>query len=212
MTLALPGFRDDNGAIFVPPTVKYAEKQMRTESVLAEEALPAWGDQAFLNEGLKFAYGEEEGRFQYKNVSSSRWSRLTQISAVQTISLTGALRIAGTFLSRFPTRGRQMYLPSPSTDEDTKTLRESGLDIRSYRFLDRRTGVVDFDALRDDLTAAPENSAVMLFVGGSVPSGTDLTMEQWGSIATLLQVSEKLNLPDSSNVISFRWWSWRSKA
>ena len=68
ITLALPGFRDDNGAIFVPPTVKYAEKQMRTESVLAEEALPAWGDQAFLNEGLKFAYGEEEGRFQYKHV------------------------------------------------------------------------------------------------------------------------------------------------
>jgi len=82
-----------------------------------------------------------------------------------------------------------MYLPSPCTDEDTKTLRESGLDIRSYRFLDRRTGIVDFEALRDDLNAAPEHSAVLLFVGGSIPSGTDLTIEQWGSVATLLQVS-----------------------
>lgn len=44
---------------------------MRIESVLAEEALPSWGDQAFLNEGLKFAYGEG-----YKHVSAV-WALLT---------------------------------------------------------------------------------------------------------------------------------------
>ncbi|KAK1923721.1 pyridoxal phosphate-dependent transferase [Papiliotrema laurentii] len=175
INLSLPGFREDEGKIFVPPTVRYVEKQMRNESMLAAEALPVWGDDKFLEAGIKFAYGTDEKRY-----------RRDHVSAVQAISLTGALRLAGTFLSRIPSRGRQVYLPSPSTDEETRTLRDAGLEIRYYRFLDRKTGNVDFDGLREDILTAPERSAILLFVTGSMPTGLDLSLTQWKSLITLL--------------------------
>jgi aspartate aminotransferase len=194
INLSLPGFREDEGKIFVPPTVRYVEKQMRNESMLAAEALPVWGDDKFLEAGIKFAYGPDEKRYRRDHVSLSKTKSDmgptdSQVSAVQAISLTGALRLAGTFLSRIPSRGRQVYLPSPSTDEDTRTLRDAGLEIRYYRFLDRKTGNVDFDGLREDILTAPERSAILLFVTGSMPTGLDLSLTQWKSLITLLHVS-----------------------
>lgn len=59
LDLTLHGFREDNGRIFIPPTVRYVEKRMRAEqeSVLARDALPIQGDEKFLSEGTKLAYG-----------------------------------------------------------------------------------------------------------------------------------------------------------
>ena len=108
---------------------------------------------------------------------------------MQAISHTGALRLAGSFLSRTGARGRQVYLPSPSLDEDARALRDAGLDVRYYRFMDKKTGQVDFDGMREDILTAPERSAVLLFVSGHVPTGLDLTMAQWKSLTVLFTVS-----------------------
>lgn len=61
LDLTLQGFREDNGKIFIPPTVRYVEKIMRAdkESVLAKDALPIQGDGRFLREGTRLVYGEE---------------------------------------------------------------------------------------------------------------------------------------------------------
>ena len=70
LNLSVTGFREDSGRIFVPPSVRYAEKQMKAESVLADQVLPAWGDEKFLDAGVKFAYGAEtNGRYQPEYVS-----------------------------------------------------------------------------------------------------------------------------------------------
>ena len=70
LNLSVTGFREDSGRIFVPPSVRYAEKQMKAESVLADQVLPAWGDEKFLGAGVKFAYGAEtNGRYQPEYVS-----------------------------------------------------------------------------------------------------------------------------------------------
>lgn len=37
------------------------------------------------------------------------------------------------------------------TDEDEMVLREAGLDVRDMRFLDLKTGGVDWEGLREDL-------------------------------------------------------------
>jgi aspartate aminotransferase len=37
------------------------------------------------------------------------------------------------------------------TDEDEMVLREAGLDVRDMRFLDSKTGGVDWEGLREDL-------------------------------------------------------------
>lgn len=189
VNFTLPGFRDNEGKIFVPPTVRYMEKNMKEASLYAEEALPAWGDELFLRAALKFAYGDDEKRYHYDNVSLAVDPSDQQVSAVQANTLPGALRIAGSFLARFPTRGRQIYVPSPTTEDTIRTFRDAGLDTRYYRFLDKRSGTVDFDGLREDLSTVPERSAVLLYVGGSIPTGIDFTSSQWVDVISLLQVS-----------------------
>lgn len=47
--------------MFIPPTVRHVEKVLRTgkEGMIATEPLPVQGDEAFLREGTKLAYGAE---------------------------------------------------------------------------------------------------------------------------------------------------------
>lgn len=198
INICTPGYRDETGKLFVPPTVRYAEKQLHSESMVSREALPIEGHAPFLDAGVKFAYGGDSHPYRHKRVNLifvvqllRRSTNKFQIAAVQAVSLTGALRLAGTFLSRFPTLPptKTVFIPSPTTDEDVAALQDAGLEIRSFRFLDLKTGGVDWESLREDLQDAPMKSIVLLHVSGSVPSGAELTTNQWRLLASLLQVS-----------------------
>ncbi|KAK6908754.1 hypothetical protein L486_01602 [Kwoniella mangroviensis CBS 10435] len=185
INLSLPGFREDNGKIFIPPTVRYVEKNLRNENILAREALPIEGYSPFLDAGTKFAYGSESQAYRHRRIAS-----------IQAFSLTGALRLAATFLSRFPPvpGTKSVFVPSPTADEDTTALQDSGLEIRSFRFLDYKTGGVDWESLREDLQDAPPKSVVLIQVSGSMPSGAELTTNQWRLLAALLQERELIPL------------------
>jgi hypothetical protein len=41
---------------------------MRDENILAREMLPIWGDEAFLDSGIKFAYGSESIAYRKQRV------------------------------------------------------------------------------------------------------------------------------------------------
>ncbi|WVQ79380.1 hypothetical protein IAT38_001477 [Cryptococcus sp. DSM 104549] len=174
MNLCLPGFREDNGNLFIPPTVRYIENKLRTENILAKEALPIEGYAPFIEAGLKFAYGSDSAALRHR-----------RIAAIQAISLTGAYRVAGSFLSRI-TPPKVIFVPLPSLDEDIAALKQSGLEVRSYRFLDISKGGVDWDGMREDLQDAPPKAVVLVHVGGSMPSGAELTANQWRLLATLM--------------------------
>ncbi|ORY34865.1 pyridoxal phosphate-dependent transferase [Naematelia encephala] len=178
LNLALPGFREDSGLIFVPPTVRYAEKLLRQEEILSKDALPIEGDDRFLDAGIKFAYGADSAPYTNKRISS-----------IQAVSHTGALRLATSFLSRFPssTTTKIMYIPDPTASEDVLALRDAGVDIRHYRFLDRKTGAVDWEGMRDDLHAAPAGSPILFHISGSTPTGAELTAPQWRLLTALLE-------------------------
>jgi aspartate aminotransferase len=79
---------------------------------------------------------------------------MEQICACQSYSITGALRLASTFLSRAPptSAGRVMYVPDPVSPEDLLALKSSGMEIRQFRFLDSRLGGIDWEGLREDLS------------------------------------------------------------
>jgi aspartate aminotransferase len=69
LNLGLPGFREDTGRIFIPPTVRYVEKKLRNENILAEEALPIQGYESFLDLGTRFAYGGDTPAYKKHLVS-----------------------------------------------------------------------------------------------------------------------------------------------
>lgn len=109
----------------------------------------------------------------------------------------GALRVAATFLARFATfapapsanAAKVVYVPSPTSAQDEAALRDSGLDVRRFRFMDPQSGAVEWEATREDLQAVPMKSIVLLYVSGTMPTGIEFNTAQWRLLTTILLVS-----------------------
>lgn len=69
----------------------------------------------------------------------------------QSISGTGALRIGGAFLARHYPGAKTIYLPTPTWGNHIPLFKDSGLEVRSYRYFDKKTVGLDFDGLKEDL-------------------------------------------------------------
>lgn len=74
-----------------------------------------------------------------------------QVAVTQSISGTGALRIGGAFLGRFYPTAKVIYLPTPSWGNHTPIFRDSGLEVRQYRYFDKKTVGLDFAGLKEDI-------------------------------------------------------------
>lgn len=109
--------------------------------------------------------------------------------------MTGALRIGGTFLARFPLPlgTKSIFVPNPTTGEDARALHDAGLDVKLYRFFDRANGGVDFPGMCEDLAQAPEQSIVLLHVSGSSPTGAALVISQWRTLVDIIKVHPSLS-------------------
>lgn len=102
VNLAVGAYRDDSGTPFVLPSVREAEQRLLARGEKKEYA-PIDGLPSFKKLALEFAYGEGNAA-----LSDGR------ISGVQTLSGTGACRIAGEFYSRFLPKGTVIYVSDPT--------------------------------------------------------------------------------------------------
>lgn len=57
--LTLAGFREDNGRLFIPPTVRHAEKTLRASKDMISDGMTERGWEPFLDSAVRFAYGSE---------------------------------------------------------------------------------------------------------------------------------------------------------
>ena len=73
------------------------------------------------------------------------------VSVTQSISGTGALRIGGAFLARFYPHSKSIYLPVPTWGNHIPIFRDSGLEVKTYRYFDKKTVGLDFAGLKEDL-------------------------------------------------------------
>lgn len=76
---------------------------------------------------------------------------IQQIAVTQSISGTGALRIGGAFMARHYPGAKIIYLPTPTWGNHIPLFKDSGLEVRSYRYFDKKTVGLDFDGLKEDL-------------------------------------------------------------
>jgi len=109
----------------------------------------------------------------------------------QSISGTGALRIGGAFLARHYPHSKIIYLPVPSWGNHTPIFKDSGLEVRGYRYFDKKTFGLDFAGLKEDLQNAPEGAIVLLHACAHNPTGVDPTQSQWAEISDIV-ASKKL--------------------
>lgn len=122
-----------------------------------KEYLPITGLPEFAKNATKLAYGVDSVPFQANSVRLSvvrlnfSCENFSQIAATQSLSGTGALRIGGAFLARFYPHSKVIYLPVPSWGNHTPIFRDSGLEVRGYRYFDKKTVGLDMEGLKEDL-------------------------------------------------------------
>lgn len=79
------------------------------------------------------------------------------MAVTQSISGTGALRIGGAFLARHYPHSKTILLPVPSWGNHTPIFRDSGLEVKGYRYFDKKTVGLDFNGLIEDLKVRSED-------------------------------------------------------
>eukprot|EP00960_Hanusia_phi_P069762 767160-Hanusia_phi.AAC.2 len=93
VNLGIGAYRDDNGKPLVLKCVREAEKKIANDENMNKEYLPIQGLESFLSQTSKIIFGEE-----------SPVIKEQRVAVVQSLSGTGALRLAAEFIA--------MYYPS----------------------------------------------------------------------------------------------------
>ncbi|KAF8973975.1 aspartate aminotransferase [Flammula alnicola] len=175
INLGVGAYRDEQGKPYILPTVKRAE-ELIAASLPDKEYLPITGLPEFTKNAARLAYGAESGAIKQGIVS-----------VAQSISGTGALRIGGAFLARHYPHSKAIYVPVPTWGNHIPLFRDSGLEVRGYRYFNKETVGLDFEGLKADLKAAPEQSIVLLHACAHNPTGIDPTPEQWAEISDIVK-------------------------
>ena len=121
---------------------------------------------------------------------------LDGVAITQSISGTGALRIAGAFLQRFYPHNKTVYLPTPSWANHRAVFHDCGLDVKAYSYYNKETIGLDIDGLLRDVKDAPKGSIFLLHACAHNPTGIDPTPEQWRAISDAVKAGGHLPLFD----------------
>ncbi|KAF1808743.1 mitochondrial TPA: aspartate transaminase [Eremomyces bilateralis CBS 781.70] len=176
--LGAGAYRDDQGKPYVLPSVKAAELQF-VNSGLDKEYAAITGVADFVKAATKLAYGADSAPL-----------KSGSISATQSISGTGALRIGGAFLERFYPGTKKIYIPTPSWANHGAIFEDSGLEVGKYRYYNKDTIGLDFQGMVEDIKTIPKGSIVLLHACAHNPTGIDPTKEQWKEISKAVKEGE----------------------
>lgn len=176
MNLGVGAYRDEEGKPWVLPTVIEAETRMLNERLFNKEYLPILGLPAFNKVAARLLFGE-----------SSKSESEDRLLSVQTLSGTGALSLAFTFLKRFLPGNPKVYITNPTWANHINLVQGVGLDWEYFRYYHAGTNGLDFDGMMEDLSKAPEGSIILLHVVAHNPTGVDPTEDQWRAILDLLR-------------------------
>jgi len=157
--------------------------QLTTDHCISGPPSFCTGVPGFADVALKFILGEAK---------DSR-----PIAAVQSLSGTGALRLAGHFLHEY-SPGKTLYLPTPTWGNHNKIFAQSSVPVNSYKYYDPETIGLDFDGMKHDIKQAPGGSVILLHACAHNPTGIDPSPEQWKELSDLIKDKEHLVLFDSA--------------
>jgi aspartate aminotransferase len=193
VNLAQGAYRDDRGAPFVLPSVVEAERRVALALATGasdKEYLGIEGSPSFIAASTALALG-----------ANSPALAQGRVAAFQTLSGTGALRIAAESLSKVA-GVRDIYLSNPSWANHAKIFQAAGLRTHEYTYLDTDTGTsLDMPGLLADLkdpNVVPDGAVVLLHACAHNPTGIDPTQDQWRDIANVFQARDLKPLFDSA--------------
>ncbi|XP_012269240.1 aspartate aminotransferase, cytoplasmic [Athalia rosae] len=176
VNLTVGAYRTHEGKNWVLPVVRQVEQALATDETQTHEYLPVLGLDSFSQAATKILLGADaapilEGR----------------AFGVQSLSGTGALRVAAEFLARI-LHLDTFYCSKPTWENHKLVFTNGGFkNIREYRYWDPETRGLDIEGMLADLREAPENAVIILHACAHNPTGCDPTTEEWSRIADVIE-------------------------
>lgn len=160
-------YRDDAGQTPVMSAVKAAEERLAAAG--ASKAYRGLAGNTEFNAALAtLLLGNDAGR-------------LTRQHTMQTVGGTGALRLLADFIA-VASPGARVWVSDPGYVNHVPIMRAAGLAVDRYRWR-AEGGVLDADAMFADLWAARAGDVVLLHGCCHNPTGIDMDIEVWQSVA-----------------------------
>jgi aspartate/tyrosine/aromatic aminotransferase len=174
-------YKDERGITPIFECVRVASLR-HLESETTKAYHPIAGPDAYADQVEELVFGADD------HVSG-------RLRTTQTPGGTGALAIAGGLLAA--TFGpRRVWLSEPTWPNHGPVFRVSGHELVGYRYYEAEHRRLDFSGLIDDLSRAEAGDVVVLHGCCHNPTGRDLDLEQWRTVADLLVSRGLIGLVD----------------
>lgn len=170
LDLGVGVYKDVDGKTPVMRAVREAERRLH-KSQATKSYLGLAGDTVFNELMIGVVLGDKADR--------------SRLRAAQTPGGTGALRLLADLI-RLSRPDATVWVPDPTWPNHMPILRAAGLKAQTYAYFDAETGGVRFDAMTEALEAIPAGDVVLLHGCCHNPTGADLSLDQWRSVARLL--------------------------
>ncbi|WVQ95392.1 hypothetical protein IAU59_002489 [Kwoniella sp. CBS 9459] len=184
VNLGVGAYRDEDGKPYVLESVLKAEDILHQKK-LDKEYLPITGEAEFVKLAAELAYGKDSKPLQEG-----------KLAVAQSVSGTGALRIASGFLAAHYSGPKTVYLPDPTWGNHVPIFENVGIKVQRYRYFDKKTVGLDFNGMKEDIKNAEPGSIILLHACAQNPTGIDPTQEQWKELSELLKAKKHLALFD----------------
>lgn len=179
--LAVGAYRDSEGRPWVLPCVRRAEgllmmqndKEGNNEgaSLPDHEYLPVGGLAAFNAGAREAALG-----------APGVCCAADCVATVQTLSGTGALRLAAELLARWPRGTRAVHVPAPTWANHAAVFGAAGLAVQRYPYWDAAARTVDVAGVLKAVRSAPPRSVFLFHACAHNPTGADPAPTDWARI------------------------------
>ncbi|CUM66614.1 uncharacterized protein PRCAT00004285001 [Priceomyces carsonii] len=166
-------YRDEKGKPYVLPSIRKAKDLLHLSKEGHDYNL-CLGIPDFVQCAARIAVGEsamKEGK----------------VASCQTIGGTGACHLGSAFLAQY-CGFKNFYLGIPAWPNYIPLIEQAGGKIITYNYYDPEKKTVDFSSLVDAMNCAPKNSVFILQLCCHNPTGTDLTREQWATLASIMKI------------------------
>lgn len=174
INLSMGVFKDNDGNTPVLDVVREAEKRVYTdENTKTYSGIEGFPEITSIVPSLLF--GEEHDVIKSKRAMS-----------LHTPGGSGALRLAGDFLSKMGGRDQTIWISDPTWANHINIFESAGFKVKRYPYFDSETNGLAFDQMMQCLKSVPEGDVILFHGCCHNPTGVDPTDEQWADIAEVV--------------------------
>ncbi|MDR1350335.1 MAG: aspartate/tyrosine/aromatic aminotransferase [Zoogloeaceae bacterium] len=174
VNLGVGVYYDDNGKLPLLAAVKAAE-ETRLKAQPPRGYQPIDGNAAYNQAVRDLIFG-----------AGSERAGNGSVVTIQALGGTGALKVGADYLRQLLPQST-LYLSDPSWENHRALFEAAGFSVESYPYYDPATRGVNFEGMKQKLTALSPASIVLLHACCHNPTGADLTAAQWREVAAICQ-------------------------